>query len=81
MHVLHPVFLPGKFHAQRSLSSVQFSRSDMSDSLQPHESQHARLSGYNPWDLKRVRHDNLGTKRQQYYCIGFVRVTEEGVRG
>ena len=56
MQVLHPVFLPGKFHAQRS------------------------LAGYNPWGLKRVRNDNLRTKGQHYY-IGFVRVTEEGVRG
>ena len=40
-----PVFLPGKSHGQRSLvgySTVQFSRSVVSDSLLPHESQHAR---------------------------------------
>ena len=29
-------------------SSVQFSRSDVSDSLRPHESQHARPSGPSP---------------------------------
>ena len=57
MQVLHPVFLPGKFLAQRS------------------------LAGYNQCGLKRVRNDNLGTKRQQHYYIGFVRATEEGVRG
>ena len=40
-----PVFLPGKSHGQRSLvgySPVQFSRSAVSDSLWPHERQHAR---------------------------------------
>ena len=40
-----PVFLPGESHGQRSLaghSPVQFSRPVMSDSLPPHESQHAR---------------------------------------
>ena len=39
------VFLLGKSHGQRSLQvtvSVQFSRSVVSDSLRPHESQHAR---------------------------------------
>ena len=49
----HPVFIPGKFHGQRSLEgwvtkhsheiiSDQISRSVVSDSLRPHESQHAR---------------------------------------
>ena len=46
----NPVFLPRESQGQRSLvgyspwdsSSVQFSRSLVSDSLQPHESQHAR---------------------------------------
>jgi len=41
-----PVFLPGESHEQRSLvgysASVQFSHSVVSDSLRPHESQHAR---------------------------------------
>ena len=40
--LLTPVFLPGEFHRQRSFSSVQFSCSVVSDSLQSHESQHAR---------------------------------------
>ena len=41
-----PVFLPGKYHGQRNLVSyipVQFSHSIVSDSLRPHELQHARL--------------------------------------
>ena len=37
----HSVFLPGEFHG-RSVSSVQFSHPVVSDSLRPHESQHAR---------------------------------------
>ena len=40
-----PVFLPGEFHGQRSLAGYspdQISRSVVSDSLWPHESQHAR---------------------------------------
>ena len=56
----HSIFLPGKFHRQRSLkgyspqghkesdraerlSTVQFSRSVMSNSLRPHGLQHTRL--------------------------------------
>ena len=38
--ILHE--LPGKSWCQYSFSSVQFSRSVVSDSLRPHESQHAR---------------------------------------
>ena len=39
----NPVFLPRKFHGQRTLvSSVQFSLSVVSDSLQPHGLQHTR---------------------------------------
>ena len=41
-----PVFLPGKSHRQRNLvgySPVQFSHSVVSNSLQPHGLQHARL--------------------------------------
>ena len=42
-----PALLPGESHGQKSLvgyslSSVQFSCSVVSDSLRPHESQHAR---------------------------------------
>ena len=37
-----PVFSPEKSHGQRSISSVQLSRSVVSNSLQPHESQNAR---------------------------------------
>ena len=33
------------------ISSVQFSRSVMSDSLRPHESQHARPPVLIPWDI------------------------------
>ena len=38
-----PVFLPGKFHRQRTLaSSVQFSHSVVSNSFLPSEPQHTR---------------------------------------
>ena len=40
--------LTGTFSTMRTLSSVQFSRSVMSDSLWPHELQHARLPCLTP---------------------------------
>ena len=54
-----PVFLPGKSHEQRSLfgySPVQFSRSVMSNYLQPHGSQArlASLSVTNSWSLLKL---------------------------
>ena len=41
-NMARPLCNPGPFHTHLQFSSVQFSRSVVSDSLRPHESQHAR---------------------------------------
>ena len=62
--------IPKKGKAKECSSSVQFSRSVVSDSLQPHESQHARLPCPSP--TPRVHSDS-----HQYCTIALISYTSK----